>query len=158
MAAFIVPPPRRRASPAQEQIGGVCSLRFTSLRSGRKPVLPRLKGGGAAPGRSRGPSGRKKRKRPCLRFFSFRAASCRPRRRTATAGRSMPVRLFVFPSRTVQSAPRLRQVIPPPRNSVMKVLSPITARPLKRTGSNLPGEKIIYKPIHTTALSRSNKD
>ena len=37
-----------------------------------------LKGGGTAPGRSRGPSGRKKRKRPCLRFFLFKAASCRP--------------------------------------------------------------------------------
>jgi hypothetical protein len=68
-AAFIVPPPRRRASPSQNQIGGVCSLHSATLRSGRKPVPQRLKGGGAAPGRSRGPRGRKKRKRPCLRFF-----------------------------------------------------------------------------------------
>jgi hypothetical protein len=53
----------------KDKIGGVYSLRFTTLRSGRKPVLSRLNGGGAAPGRSRGPKGIKKRKRPCLRFF-----------------------------------------------------------------------------------------
>jgi hypothetical protein len=67
-------------------------------RSGRKPVLPRLKGGGAAPGRSRGPRSRKKRKRPCLRFFLCRSASCLPRRHTTTAGRTPPARIFVFPS------------------------------------------------------------
>jgi hypothetical protein len=36
--------------PLQRQIGGVYSLRFTALRSGRKPVLQRHNGGGAAPG------------------------------------------------------------------------------------------------------------
>jgi hypothetical protein len=77
-AAFIVPPPRRRASPSQKTIGGVCSFRFTALRSGRKPVLQRLKGGGAAPGRSRGPGSRKKRKRPCLRFFPHRRLPASP--------------------------------------------------------------------------------
>jgi hypothetical protein len=45
-AACIVPPPRRRASPSTRQIGGVYSLHSATLRSGHKPVLPRLKGGG----------------------------------------------------------------------------------------------------------------
>jgi hypothetical protein len=39
----------------------------------------------------------------------------------------------------------------------MKVLSPITARPLKRTGGNLPGEKIIRKPAYN-CISRNNED
>jgi hypothetical protein len=54
-AAYIVPPPRRRASPPQKQIGWVCSLRFTSLRSGRKPFINGSKGEGQPPARGRGP-------------------------------------------------------------------------------------------------------
>jgi hypothetical protein len=38
----------------------------------------------------------------------------------------------------------------------MKILSLITARPLKRTGGNLPGEKLIRNP-HAAAFSRSDK-
>jgi hypothetical protein len=64
--------------PLQEKIGGVYSLRFTALRSGRKPVLHRLKGGRAAPGRRRGSGGRKKRNRPCLRFFLFQGGVLPP--------------------------------------------------------------------------------
>jgi hypothetical protein len=63
------PSPSPPGFPLYKAIGGVYSLHSATLRSGRKPVLQRLKGGGAAPGRSRGPGGRKKRKRPCLRFF-----------------------------------------------------------------------------------------
>ena len=82
--------------PLKRQIGGVCSLHSATLRSGHKPVLLRLKGGGAAPGRSRGPKGRKKRKRPCLRFFPCRSASCLPCRQTPAKRRTSPARFFGF--------------------------------------------------------------
>jgi hypothetical protein len=33
-----------------------------------------------------------------LRYFPFRAASCRPRPCTAATGRTLPTRIFGFPS------------------------------------------------------------
>jgi hypothetical protein len=72
-------------------------LHCVTLRSQTRPSTAQ-KGEGQPPARCRGPSGIKKRKRPCLRFFRFRAASCRPRHNTAAAGRTMPTRIFGFPS------------------------------------------------------------
>jgi hypothetical protein len=54
----------------------VITLRF--IPSGRKPFINGSKGEGQPPARGRGPRGRKKRKRPCLRFFLCRSASCLP--------------------------------------------------------------------------------
>jgi hypothetical protein len=99
MAASIVPPPRRRASPAQNQKEGF-ALSSRYAPSGRKPVLLRLTGGGAAPGRSREPRGRKKRTRPCLRFFPPCRPSWPPRHYITAAGRTSPTRILGFPSRT----------------------------------------------------------
>ena len=55
-----------------------------------------LKGGGTAPGRSRGPSGGKKRKHGSLRFFLCKAASMPPRQTAPADGCTMPARGRVF--------------------------------------------------------------
>jgi hypothetical protein len=64
--------PRSKAN----RLGLLSPLRYAPFRS--QTLHQRLKGGGAAPGRSRGPSGRKKRKRPCLRFFLFKGGVLPP--------------------------------------------------------------------------------
>jgi hypothetical protein len=115
-AAYIVPPPRRRASPSAKTIGGVFSHR--SIRSAPIPPVANpsfhgSKGEGQPPARGRGPCGRKKRKHPCLRFFPFRAASCRPRLHATTSGRSSPARMFGFTTSHANFAPRLTQVTLP---------------------------------------------
>jgi hypothetical protein len=112
-AAPIVPPPRRRASPSTKKLGGVCSrrsFRFASLPLVSNPSLNGSKGEEQPPPRGRGPQGRKKRKPPCLRFFPFWAASCRPRRHITAAGRTSPARTCVFPTCPAHQPPRLTQV------------------------------------------------
>jgi hypothetical protein len=79
-------PPRRQLPPLDLQ-GWVCSLRSQTLHQ-------RLIGGGAAHSRSSGLVGRKKRKRPCLRFFQLRTASMPSRRYSAANGRSTPAPHF----------------------------------------------------------------
>jgi len=80
---YIVPPPRRRASPSMKKKGGVCS-HLVLVR--HKPVLHVLKGEGAAPSRSCGLSGRKKRKHRVSVFFCPKSASVPPRRQSAKRG------------------------------------------------------------------------
>jgi hypothetical protein len=75
------PSPSPPGFPRSKSIGGVCSrrsFRSASLPLVANPSLNGSKGEGQPPSRGRGPGGRKKRKPPCLRFFLFRAASCRP--------------------------------------------------------------------------------
>jgi hypothetical protein len=105
-AACIVPPPRRRASPAHKTIGWVCS----SAPLPRKPFINGSRGEGQPPARGRGPSGRKKRKRPCLRFFPFRAASCRPASIPPQRGFLCPPGFSACHHAMRSQAPRLTQV------------------------------------------------
>jgi hypothetical protein len=97
-AAYIVPPPRRRASPSQKTNRRSLLSPVATLLPVTIPSFNGSKGEGQPPSRGRGPEGRKKRKRPCLRFFPGRSASYLPRQNSTTAGRTLPARIFVFPS------------------------------------------------------------
>ena len=75
--AYIVPPPRRRASPSSNAHRRGLLLR--SLQSlPRKPVLQRLKGGGTPTAVAVGCKVEKNANIHVCIFFCYRAASCRP--------------------------------------------------------------------------------
>jgi hypothetical protein len=79
--------------PLESKKGGVCSLqsfRSASLLPVANPSFHGSKGEGQPPARGRGPGGRKKRKRPCLRFF-------RSERRPAAPAAALPQRGVLCP-------------------------------------------------------------
>jgi hypothetical protein len=61
-----------------QSISKVYSQKNHVSGSGRKPFINGSKGEGQTPSRGRGLQGRKRRQRPCCRFFLLKAASCRP--------------------------------------------------------------------------------
>ena len=69
-AAYIVPPPRREASPSRNTIGKACSA---------TPAILLLKGGGSIHSRSCALQGSKNRSHPWMRVFLLEAASMPPR-------------------------------------------------------------------------------
>jgi hypothetical protein len=146
-AAYIVPPPRRRASPSHKTIGGVCSLRFTTLRSGRKPVLPRLKGGGAAPVPWPGAERKEKTQTSVFAFFPVQGGFLPPPPPHRHIGAHYARPAFRLPITLSAISPTADASNRPPQNSVTKHLPPITARPLKRTGGHPPGEKLPANPL-----------
>jgi hypothetical protein len=136
-ASCIVPPPRRRASPSQKSIGGVCFLQ--SLRSFRSQTRPyTAQRGRDSPQPVAG--GREVEKNANIRVCVFFCSGRRP----AAPAAAPPQRGVVCPPgfssshHAQRSQPHGFVNDTAPRNSVMKTLSPITARPLKRTGGNLP--------------------
>ena len=84
VAATIIPPPRREASPSWKRIGGVCSA---------NPLYNRSKGAGHPLPRGQGLRRSPKHQHPCRRFGLFKAASLPPRPCPAATGRTSPTQV-----------------------------------------------------------------
>jgi hypothetical protein len=115
-AAYIVPPPRRRASPSHKTIGGVYSRRSFRVASFPLVVNPSFngsKGEGQPLPRGQGPQGKKTANIPVCGFFvQGGVLPPPPPSRHNRAYSARPV--FRLPVTICVVRPRLAQVKPPP--------------------------------------------